>query len=301
MPALVRGGRRQSSKSAPKKAARGKGPRGGSRGVAAGKLHAVKSVGLTPGAVAAAVGGLLIAAGAVVLFTGGRAEALGSAVGRAVDERLADAGFRLAKVHIDGASPEAAPAIKAAMGLYKDQPLALMDLAALKASVEQVGWVKEATVVRLLPDTLVIAVTERERLAVWQHRGRAMVIDSQGRVIPEADPARFPQLPLVVGEGAAETASEVLPQVRARPRLMARLEALVRVDDRRWDIRLKDGSLIQLPATEADAALIQLDQLDQRARVLELGFARIDLRDPEMIAVRPRDVASTGEPTDGGA
>ncbi len=94
----------------------------------------------------------------------------------------------------------------------------------------------------------------------------------------------------MVGEGAAAAAPEILPQVRARPRLMQRLEALVRVDDRRWDIRLKDGGLIQLPADNMESALIQLDQLDQKARVLELGFDRIDLRDPELVAVRPRGV-----------
>ena len=61
----------------------------------------------------------------------------------------------------------------------------------------------------------------------------------------------------------------------------------MRVDERRWDLRLKDGSLIQLPATNQDAALIQLDALDQRERLLELGFARIDLRTPSEVAVRP--------------
>jgi cell division protein FtsQ len=33
--------------------------------------------------------------------------------------------------------------------------------------------------------------------------------------------------------------------------------------------------------------MIQLDALDQRERLLELGFARIDLRTPEEVAVRP--------------
>ncbi len=93
----------------------------------------------------------------------------------------------------------------------------------------------------------------------------------------------------MVGEGANVAAADILPLVRARPQLMQRLEALVRVDDRRWDIRLKDGALIQLPSTGDESALIRLDQLDQKARILELGFARIDLRDPEMVAVRPRD------------
>ena len=101
----------------------------------------------------------------------------------------------------------------------------------------------------------------------------------------------------MVGAGANAAAAEILPLVAARPRLMGRLEALVRVDGRRWDLRLKDGSLIQLPATGEDAALIQLDQLDQRARLLELGFERIDLRDPQMVAVRPR---ATMEPASAG-
>ena len=74
---------------------------------------------------------------------------------------------------------------------------------------------------------------------------------------------------------------------------MGRMEALVRVDGRRWDLRLKDGSLIQLPAIGEDAALIQLDQLDQKDRLLDLGFERIDLRDPEMVVVRPRAPAAS--------
>ena len=52
----------------------------------------------------------------------------------------------------------------------------------------------------------------------------------------------------MVGQGADQAAGNILPAVNARPRLRDRLEALVRVDDRRWDLRLKDGSLIQLPA-----------------------------------------------------
>jgi cell division protein FtsQ len=292
MPAVVRGGRRQSSKAAPKKTAK-TGSRSSAARAPVGKLHAMSGIGLSPQATGGAVLGLLLLGASLALFTGGRAQALGHAVTSAVDHRLAAFGFRVEKVHLEGVSPEAAPAVKAALGLSRGEPLARMDLAAIKARVEQVGWVKEAKVLRLLPDTLVISVTERSRLAVWQHQGHAVVIDQDGRPIPEADPANFTDLPLVVGSGADQAAAAILPMLRERPRLTARLEALVRVDDRRWDLRLKDGSLIQLPAIEEDSALIRLDQLDQRARLLELGFARIDLRDPEMVAVRPRNSVST--------
>ncbi len=101
-------------------------------------------------------------------------------------------------------------------------------------------------------------------------------------------PARFASLPLVVGEGANTAAKAILGPVMSRQRLAKRLDALVRVDDRRWDLRLKDGTIVQLPASDEEAALMRLDQLDQQSRILDLGFSRIDLRDPEMVAVRPR-------------
>ena len=72
----------------------------------------------------------------------------------------------------------------------------------MRQRVEQVGWVKDARVMRLLPDSLVISVDERKLLAVWQHNGRAGGHRRRRPAIPEADPARFAGLPLVVGEGA---------------------------------------------------------------------------------------------------
>src|SRR5690606_16229068 len=113
--------------------------------------------------------------------------------------------------------------------------------------------------VRLLPDTLIIAVTERRPMAVWQAGGRAVVIDGRGEVIEGADPGRFPELPLVVGAGADRAAADLLPLIEAWPRLKTRVEALVRVDERRWDLRLKDGGLIQLPAVDESSALVQLE------------------------------------------
>ncbi|MBL8771778.1 MAG: cell division protein FtsQ/DivIB [Phenylobacterium sp.] len=285
MPAAVRGGSRVAS--------RGKGPAGPPKRPAnrgkAGEGAAKPSEGrVSPKQVLMIAAGVLTLAVTGVLATGGRGQMLADAIGAGVDGRFGEAGFALRTVHVQGASAMATPDIVKAAGVYRDQPLLGMDLDALKGRVEQVGWVKEAQVVRLLPDTLVITVKERRQLAVWQHAGKSVVIDQEGQVIREADPARFANLPLVVGAGGDRHAGEILPTLAQRPKLMARLEALVRVDDRRWDLRLKDGSLIQLPAVEEEAALMQLEQLDLRSRILELGFERIDLRNPDMVAVRPR-------------
>ncbi len=297
MPAVVRGGRRANVASAPKRTAAPKG-QGGGRGRAShkaaqgnvggvpGKMAALGRLDLTPRAVV-----LSICAGVsvlvLVLATGARADRIGQAFHQSVDAVTAGMGLKLRRVHISGASAEATPAIQRALNVEAGQPITNIDLAALQASVQAVGWVKQARVVRLLPDTLIVEVTEHDRLAVWQTGGRTFVIDGEGRAIPGADAGRYPNLPLIVGKGADSAAGAILPLLRERPRLMSRVDALVRVDERRWDLRLRDGGLIQLPAVKQEAALIQLDALDQRERLLELGFARIDLRTEGQVAVRP--------------
>lgn len=293
MPAVVRGGTRTASRARPKAASKGSRARASGRGGAynPGKLRAAQGAGLKPGAALALAGGVAALGLVFALATGGRAAAVVQTIGHGVALKMARLGFALKAVHVEGATPQAQADILRASGLKAGEPILDEDLGALRQRVEAVGWVKSVRIVRLLPDTLVISISERTPLAVWQLHGRTRVVDETGHLIGEADPARFAELPLIVGEGAAEEAHDVLALMRSRPRLMERLEALVRVDDRRWDIRLKDGGLIQLPATGVESALIQLDQLDQKARILELGFARIDLRDPEMVAVRPRDGA----------
>ena len=231
---------------------------------------------------------ILALATAATLATGHRGQRLAAAIGTGIDARFGAAGFRLKTIEVQGASPMAKADIVRAAGVYQNQPILGLNLDDLRKSVEKVGWVKEARIVRLLPDTLVVAVVEHRQLAVWQHAGRQFVIDDHGQVIREADPARFATLPLVVGEGAAGHAPEILPVIAQRPRLIGQMDALVRVDDRRWDVRMKDGSLIQLPADNVENALMQLERLDQRSRILELGFDRIDLRNPEVVSVRPR-------------
>jgi cell division protein FtsQ len=258
------------------------GPRGAS------KLSTARQAGLPAAAAWAAASLVVMLVSAAVLATGGRGEALWRGAQAAAKSDLATLGFRANVIHLQGASQNAQKEILAAAALRPGVPILDVDLAALRARVERVGWVAHARVIRLLPDTLVIAVTQRPLMAVWQHNGRTAVVADNGALAPDVNPAQFSALPLIVGAGANLAAAPVLPLVAARPRLLQRVTALVRVDGRRWDLRLKDGGVILLPSTDEAAALQRLDELDRSAKILDLGLARIDLRDPEMVVVRPR-------------
>ena len=286
MPAVIRGG--------PKGQGRAPAKGGGARRspakatYAPSKLKGAGAVGLDHRAALWAALGLLCLVLLLTVFTGGRLQMLGGSIAAAVDRQFAGFGFKVKSVTVQGGSPFSTPYVLQASGLTQGQPILGLNLEDVREHVEQVGWIKSAKVIRLLPDSLVIAVTERPRLAVWQHGEQTSVVDKDGQIIPEADAGLFSDLPLIVGEGANEAVAAMLPEITARPSLMGRLEALVRVDGRRWDLRLKDGGIIQLPAAREDSALIQFDQLEQKSRLLETGFDRVDLRDSEMITVRPK-------------
>jgi cell division protein FtsQ len=230
---------------------------------------------------------LVVGLMAVVLMTNHRGEALGNSIVNFADERAAALGLNLQNVRLVGVSPQAADDVKKALPFHRGDPIAFMDLGAVQKAIENVGWVRSATVRRQLPSSLIITVVERPRLAVWQYHGQDTVIDDQGQIIPEARADRFPDLPLVVGEGANETATDVLELMRARPQLLQKTYALQRVDTRRWNILLKNGAVIKLPALDQDQAFNRLDALIAQRRVLDQGFAEIDLLDPKALVVVP--------------
>jgi len=293
MAAIDAGGARSGGRAAPRRRAAAPPPS---------KLHATHGVGLrapVAGAVAVLLALLIIAAG---LATGGRGEALLDVSQEAADASaqalsnvpgflkgdLDSLGWRVAQVRLKGATPAAEAEILSATDVKAGQSLTALDLAAVRARVEKVGWVASARVIRLLPSTLEIVVVQRPLMAVWEHAGRATVVAANGTPVNVVDPGVFPALPLIVGEGANTAAAAFLPVLARHPAIMAKTKALVRVDDRRWNLTLGDEGVVLLPAEDEEGALQHLDGLQGREKILGLGLARIDLRDPEMVVVRPR-------------
>lgn len=253
------------------------------------KIEATHGAGLAPKVALGVAAVAVLGVAALAMFTGERFETLKRGTDRTSDAAATALGFGLSKVELQGVTePHARRAVLAAAGVTRGDNILALDLNAMRDRVDAVVWADDVSVQRLLPETLVISVEERRPIAVWQFRGRVGLVDDKGRVITGAPATDFPQLPLVVGAGANEAVGDILPVLHSRPQLTARVEALVRVDRRRWDLRLRDGALIQLPALDEEDALLRLDQLEQKARVLELGFEKIDLRDPQLVAVRPK-------------
>jgi cell division protein FtsQ len=284
-------------------------------GAAHSKLKAAQGVRLGASAalaIAALVAALILAAtlatdgrgAGLVAFaekTAQRVEDIAWASQGLTAQDFAALGFRVAEVHLQGASPASQKEIFRVAAVPQGAPILSLNLAAIRARVEQVVWVEHARVIRLLPDTIVIAVEERPLMAVWQHQGRLDAVVADGRVDPAVDPRRLSSLPRIIGPGANTEAARLLPLLSKRPALVARLRGIRRVDQRRWDLLLKDGGTILLPASGEAEAFDALDRLDRTSRILGLGLARIDLRNPRFVVVRPANAANMATGATGGA
>jgi cell division protein FtsQ len=210
----------------------------------------------------------------------------GQQVSHAAVDAAAKAGLRLDQVVVSGRERTQPDSILAALGIRQGGPILGFDPARAKQRLEDLTWVKTAVVERSLPGTVRIALTERAPLALWQLDGALSVIDRDGERIDRATPKDHADLPLVVGPGAPEHAAELLALLAREPEMNARVKAAVRVRDRRWNIVLRNGVEVQLPAETPSRAWSRLAQIERKHGVLQRDVRMIDLRLPDRMVVR---------------
>ncbi len=197
------------------------------------------------------------------------------------------AGFEVRHVEVHGIGNGPRLAVIAAALEGPTNSMLLVDLGGARARLRALPWVADASVARRLPDTLIVDVTERRAVALWQFHHRLAVIDATGVPLTGARLDRFASLPLVVGADANRHVGELLTLLRATPRLAATVDAATLVGERRWDIRFKTGETLVLPEGAAAAtALTRFDALDRRTALLGHGYSRFDLRLPGQMTVR---------------
>jgi len=167
-------------------------------------------------------------------------------------------------------------------------PQALVDTAAIRQRLLQFGWVKDARILRRLPDTLVIDIVERKPAALWQSQGELALIDSDGVVLDRVPVDRMPDLPLLIGPGANAQARDLASLMADVPTLKPQLASATWVGGRRWDLNFQSGETVALPEGDdaARAALVKFARLDKQTALLGRGLVRFDLRVPGKMIVR---------------
>lgn len=196
------------------------------------------------------------------------------------------AGFELQEIVVEGRRNTPRDLIHAAIGMERGDPLLGFSPAEARARLETIAWVEHAHVERRLPGTILVRLTERTPFAIWQHAGRFSVIDREGKVVTTETLDAFGPLPLVVGPGADRTAAALYDLLVAHPEVLRRTQALVRVGERRWNLRLHNGVDVLLPEGHEAPALNRLNELQARNAILDRPLVAIDMRLPDRLVLR---------------
>ncbi len=201
-------------------------------------------------------------------------------------ETTAEAGLAVDEVLLVGRNRTSKPALLASIGVERGTPIFAIDPQATKERIEALPWVATAMVERRLPNVLLIEIAERRPLALWQHRGRKVVIDQDGEVISAAAPDRFADLPLVVGEGAPAHTATLLSVLAREPQLQPLVVAAIRVGERRWNLRLHGDIDVRLPEEDVAEAWTELARLQREHGLLQREILAIDLRLSDRMVLR---------------
>jgi cell division protein FtsQ len=167
-------------------------------------------------------------------------------------------------------------------------PQALVDAGAIRDKLLRFGWVKDARVLRRLPDTLVIDIVERKPAALWQSKGQLALIDAEGVVLDRVPVNQMPDLPLLIGAGANQQEEQLARMMADVPTLKPQLASATWVGGRRWDLNFQSGETVALPEGDraARVALAKFARADRQSGLLGRGMVRFDLRVPDKMIVR---------------
>jgi cell division protein FtsQ len=195
-------------------------------------------------------------------------------------------GLTVADITVEGRETTDRETILAALGAGPGTPILAVNPTRAREQLEALPWVRTAVIERRLPHTLYVRLVERKPLALWQHGSKLDLVDREGGVIPVARLDQFAKLPMVVGEGAAGHAAELLEMLASETDLAARVTAAVRVGDRRWNLRIDNAIDVLLPADGATSAWSQLARIERSSAILKRDVQTIDLRLPDRLVLR---------------
>jgi hypothetical protein len=203
--------------------------------------------------------------------------------------------------------------LAAAGGVGPGVRLADLDLDAVRAGVAAHPWVRRARVAALPPDRLIVAVEEREPVAVAAVAGVLWLVDRDGAAFVQAQEGAA--LPVLAGAAARDDArladGVAWLEALSRHGLPAPVElALADADPLRAPAfalpagSAAPGARVLLGAGERDAKLARLARLLAAGLPETANAAEIDLRFGADVILRPRppaaEVATSSTSSNGG-
>ncbi len=162
------------------------------------------------------------------------------------------------------------------INIKKGQKILSVDLGNIRNRIDSYNWVKTSFVERHLPNIIYVKIEERKPSFLWQNRKKLHLIDEEGEIIKVSKLTKFRDLPIIVGDNAPTRAGYLFEKIRKFESLSKNISSASFISERRWDLKLFDGTIIKLPEENLESALQLATNLI--AKKENKDFKIIDLR-----------------------
>lgn len=193
-------------------------------------------------------------------------------------DKTAEQGFILENIYVSGNKHVSTPQIMERIGAFRGTPILAIPLEDARQRLLEFGWIEDVKIDRQLPETLHVIVTERKPFAIWQYRGKINLIDIKGNIISEGTSSGYSDLPIIVGEDANLTAEPLFTFLAKDTNIFKHISSVIRVGNRRWNVRLSNGIEIKLPEENPQNAWQNILDLHAEKKILDKDIKSIDMR-----------------------
>lgn len=194
-------------------------------------------------------------------------------------------GLEVQEILVDGRYYTGKDELLSTLGIGRGSAILGIDLDQAQNRLLALPWVKNASVERRLPNTILVHLEEKKPLALWQNKGALVLIDERGAVILGEEPAIFDNLLLIIGSDAPTFAQELVGILSTSPAIFKRVAVASRIGERRWDLKMHNGIVVKLPEQQMDIAWSRLQELQDSSNILDQAILSIDLRLPDRLYI----------------
>ncbi|MGN1091064.1 MAG: cell division protein FtsQ/DivIB [Alphaproteobacteria bacterium] len=174
-----------------------------------------------------------------------------------------------------------------------------LDLEQIQNELKSLPWVKQADVIRQLPDFLFVVLKERKPIALFKNKNDFYPIDENGTLVKQKDEENVEELIIIVGSGSVEKTPELIKALNDFPKINKRVMGAKYIGNRRWQLYIDDllnGIVVDLPDAPLSESLKRLDEENTNKGILDKQVKRIDLRLNDRIITEPMNADSVLKP-----
>ena len=202
-------------------------------------------------------------------------------------------GFEVQKLSVSGTKRVPENQVIAKAGFQIGANIFRVDLDEIRKSVEDLDWVRYASVQRVLPDEIIITVIEREPIGLTRIKGEIYQFDAEGKIL-DPDPSSGQSFPVLDGLRAGDREGN-LRKVETYRNVLEELGQIslseVHINDSGevTVVSASDPVLINLGVSDFRSRWIKYLQLKPQIQQQYPQAVRVDLRFKSQVIIKMKD------------